>query len=191
MTFHYTAPSASGARLPTSGKIVGLVADALRLRVACRVRWKRSGKTLQRYFAGKPTRGMADDILRVLVDALVPDTLPDVATIKLDDVRAGAFALAKTYRDHWDRFTAHLHADHFPITEVRDLPIPSLRLAMLDLGLRWGAWETIKTLDTGDVPNWSPALLQEHVHDASSSACVTGPDPVGVPGGSPRGSSAT
>ena len=162
MTFHYTAPSASGVRLPTSGKIVGLLADALRLRVACRVRWKQSGKTLQRYFAGKPTRGMADDILRVLVDALVPDTLSDVAPIKLDDVRAGAFALAKTYTDDWDRFTAHLHAEHFPISEVRDLPIPPLRLAILDLGLRWGAWETIRTFDTSDNPNWSPALLQEH-----------------------------
>jgi len=91
-----------------------------------------------------------------------PDTLPDAAPIKLDNVRAGALALAKTYRDDWDRFTAHLHADHFPITELRDLPVPPLRLAMLDLGLRWGAWETIRTLDTGAHPNWSPPLLEEN-----------------------------
>jgi tetratricopeptide (TPR) repeat protein len=160
MAYHYTAPSGSGLRLPTSGKIVGLVTDALRLRVACRRRWRQSGKTLQRYFAGnRVTQIDPDEVLRTLVAALLPDQAPPAVSFASMDLHHAAFTLAKRYRENWDAFTAKLHADHFPVTELRDVPIPPLRFVVLELGLRWGAWETLRTLDAGANPNWSPRVL--------------------------------
>ncbi len=163
MKTYRTAGSDEGLRLPHSGIIVGRIADALRLKDGLRDALGDSGyKTAQRYFGGARVEPDAvDAILDSLVYALVPAglALPTCAgvTESLQTFIAGGL---KFYARMWDRIVAEMNSLCYPVSAQRDLPIPVLRLLVLDVGLRWGAWANLQVL-RGEKANLLPWWIDD------------------------------
>lgn len=155
MKNYRTAGSDEGLRLPHSGFIIGRVADALRLKAALRDALGASGyKTAQRYFDGERIEPeTVDRVLDVLVSTAVPASInlpPESGTTEaLKSFVAGGM---KFHARTWDQIAARTNSLCFPVYEQKDLPIPALRLLMLDVGLRWGAWLNLQALGNREVP---------------------------------------
>lgn len=144
-----TAGSGEGLRLPHSGVLIGCIANALRLKAGLRELLGDAGyKTSQRYFDGD--RIEPEAMARIL-DALaiaVPESLAlpkeSGSTEALRSFIAGGL---KFHAQRWDSIAARTNALSFPVTERRDQPIPALRLFVLDIGLRWGAWRALQAIN--------------------------------------------
>jgi len=139
MKDYHTAKSNEGLSLPSSGVVLGHLAEALRLKTILRDDWEgASYKTVQRYFAGERVEpSTVDGIVEELLNSLIP---ADRET-RLRDVVLSA---VRMYMRNWDLFAAEVNQIGYPVFKVRDLPIAPLRLVVLDIGLRFGAWSSLE-----------------------------------------------
>jgi len=149
MNHYFTYTSTEGQRLPYSGFLIGRLAEALRLKTILREDLEGvSYKTVQRYFSGERIEPESvQRIIDALLNGLVPGELRYgqgyIADAHLGVVVASAL---KNYSAHWDRMAAKVNAHMFPVKDLRDLPMPVLRPAALDLGIRVGGWAVIRLL---------------------------------------------
>ncbi|MCG8420918.1 MAG: tetratricopeptide repeat protein [Proteobacteria bacterium] len=179
MKSYHTVNSTDGLRLPHSGFVIGRLAHALRLKTALREDWNgASYKTVQRYFKGdRIAPETVELILDALVESLVPRglKLPDDAglDLTLHDLISNSI---RFYAQRWDHFVAEVNSHVYPVQEESDLPIPVLRLVMLDLGIRLGAWGILLELRSGEIIEWGSdwlkkvtigALIDKRRHDVS------------------------
>ncbi len=139
------------------------LAEAFRVRSALRDGLHgRAYKTAQRYFAGEriePETG--DAILAALVDAAIPHQLrvesdPDGGGRSL---RHHVLDGLRYYARRWDRFVADVNTGVYPVTSPADLPIPVLRLVVLDVGLRHGCWLALQEVLGRTPPPVPPSWL--------------------------------
>lgn len=158
MSAYHTTRSEDGLRFPSSGKLVGYLAEALRLKAVLREDWSTASyKTAQRYLAGtRVSAETVDDIISTLASTLVPNSL------RIDDDRQLAEVVARALRSSahaWDVFAAEVNAHCYPVDAAADLAYAVLRLALLDMGLRWGAWIASRFV-TGKASPWDRAWIE-------------------------------
>lgn len=160
-----TMPTA--ARLPESGRLLGIVCDALRLTLP--PNRKANGR---RYLAGE--RALPDEARVAVVRALVEDALqlgylgdvPSATTGKERDrwielVTSGVVILMR----RWDHAVGHLAAAPIPHLERAALVTACLRAAVVDVALRAAAFRMLaqlpllspatQTVTFTDAPPWS------------------------------------
>lgn len=151
MKSYHTATSDEGLRLPHSGLLVGLLADAFRLKSVLhdRAALGASYKTAQRYFDGvRVDPATVDAILLALVTALVPREVAVGAPDGSDNsLRSLVGALLRLYARRWDEFAARVNASAYPVSKPGDLPIAPLRFVSLDVGFRIGAWTASREIE--------------------------------------------
>lgn len=161
---YFTPRAGEGLRYPRSGVLVGEGAELLRLKSVFAAEGTGVGsKTAQRYFAGAD--GVSDDardeILVRLVGALLPrDTAPTLAIADATGLEHVAFALLDILGEY-DRAVTSLNGLSFPLTDAAFALVPYARLAVLDLGIRWGAYQWTRT-GGATPPNDLPAWLRAH-----------------------------
>lgn len=135
-------PSGSGIPYPRSGQLVGHAADFLRLKGYLKDDWAGgSYKTAQRYFKGEHVHEVRD-ILRTLVDALVPSSASVTGAIAESPTMVCDWITDAIHEvlGQWDAFAGSMNGVAFPLVDRRLAPIPFLRLGVLDLGIRWAAF---------------------------------------------------
>lgn len=158
MKTYRTASSTEGLRLPHHGFLIGVLADALRLKGLLRedLLGGASYKTVQRYFAGERVEPeTVEAVVKTLVEGFITQDfiLPPDAGENLaarTPVTGGIFHFIR----RWEAFVAEVNSNVFPVSRPEDLPVPVLRLVALDLGMRWGAWVTLRELREGVRPDW-------------------------------------
>lgn len=165
MKAYHTADSRSGLRLPHSGVLLGIVADALRLKDMFRTDWEvASYKTVQRYFQGER---VAPETVEAIVKALVESWVP--AQLELPAKEVGeALSLQEAiamflgvYAHRWDHCAANVNALLYPVCEPGDLPLPALRLFVLELGIRLGAWFGLRARRPHPPLTWSVSAFAD------------------------------
>lgn len=165
MKHYHTIGSDEGLRLPHSGFLVGKLAEALRLRGLFTDGFQAASyKTVQRYFAGdrvEPETVRA--VLEALVDGLVARDSGLLAEevgfeLTLHELMAGwLFASCR----RWDDLVARVNSSLYPVSDLRDLPIPVLRLVALDVGLRYGSWLAVRALRGEPADQIMPAWMHD------------------------------
>jgi Flp pilus assembly protein TadD/transcriptional regulator with XRE-family HTH domain len=157
MSGYHTRLSEAGIRFPSSGKLIGQLAEALRLKAVLKEDWdEASYKTAQRYLGGIRVTTSTDNIIDTLVGTLVPNSLRIDGDRRLLDLVA---QVLKASARAWDRFIAEVNARCYPVDITGDLVYAVLRLALLDIGLRWGTWIASRIVEGGGSP-WDRAWIQ-------------------------------
>lgn len=153
-------PSGSGLTLPTSGELVGVFAGFLRIKGALTSVGAGPAKTAERYYRGQPVReGSVQTILDALVASTLPSQLADAEALGAEfDASRWARELVGDLAARWDRLASALNGGGFPIVEEATAPLPFLRMAALDAGLRWGAYQALR-VSHGHEPELVPAWL--------------------------------
>ena len=148
MKDYHTISSLAGLRLPHAGILLGRIANALQIKSEA-LPSEALRRQARRYFKGDRVEPEGvDEIIGQLVTATVPEAilLPEIAQ---QDPNLQAFLkdLVPTWARKWDAIAADVNFSLYPVSEMRDLPIPPLRLFMLEVGLRVGAWLAVQELN--------------------------------------------
>lgn len=112
-----------------------------------------SYKTVQRYFAGKRIQPeVVQAVLTKIVECCIPHDVALPANemgVELNEIQT----LHQLVRwvllsavNRWDALVAEVNAHGFAAQDQKDLPVPALRLAALELGIRYGAWAALMYL---------------------------------------------
>lgn len=147
MKDYHTISSLAGLRLPHAGILLGRVANALQIKSEA-FPTEALQRQARRYFKGDRVEPEGvDEIIGQLVMATVPDAIPLPAVAQQDtNLQAFLKDLVPTWARKWDAIAADVNFSLYPVSEFRDLPIPPLRLFLLEVGLRVGAWLAVQEL---------------------------------------------
>jgi len=164
-------PETERKPLPTSGQLVGRLAEFFRLKGALKEMPEANERTARRYFAGEwiePEK--RDAILRQLVNALEPRALvDDLLTAGLSE--DWLFAFVRMLTEQWDAMVAELRTSSFPITDLTDAPLPFLRMLVFDVGLRAAAWRVLRE-KAGRPTSEEMDLLVHNALKVAMDACI-------------------
>lgn len=154
MKDYHTISSLAGLRLPHAGVVIEHVADALQIKAEAFTD-PALQRQARRYFAGERIDANAVAvIIDRLVTTLVPQEIQLPAEAEQDPtLRAFLADLVPMMARRWDHIAANVNFDLYPVSEKSDLPIPPLRLFMLDLGLRVGGWAAVRDMQ-GKAIDW-------------------------------------
>lgn len=156
-------PSGSELPIPTSGQLIGQLADFLRIKGFVAESDTVSSKTAQRYYAGDRVEPKSVSvILDALLAPLHAELLVEREVFGRDfDAAVWVRATVVDLSARWDALASTLQG-YFPIVSPIDAPLPFLRLVALDCGLRWAAYQAIRVSLGRDAEPTPPWL----VHDA-------------------------
>lgn len=150
--------SGAGLLLPTSGELVGLAAEFLRLKGFVSEAGTISPKTAERYYRGER---VAAESVRAVLEALVaefhPELLLDTSALELSFGIPSFTEALLELSERWDRLASTLNSDYFPVITVQDAALPFLRMVTLDFGIRWAAYQALRAAQGHSpilVPPW-------------------------------------
>lgn len=162
MKTYHTSNSRDGLHLPSSGFVLGKMAEALKLKWIYSDGFQgASAKMVQRYFKGDNIDPKVVVLIRTaLIDALAPQALsvpvPRTDPMSMRELLGSGLS---HYLNIWDKVAAEVNANSYAMADKEMLPVPALRLLALDMGLRYGAWLALRDLQMGEPPAIRPAWI--------------------------------